>query len=203
MNRQYTRDDFLGMIERVKAALDQPAVTTDIIVGFPGESENDFLDTLDVARDCEFCKIHAFPFSPRPNTAAARWTRDFLPGTVVRERMARLARLERESSLAFRRRFLGRVERVIIENAGSTKQAPRREPHPVTPSGKPPADSVDGDSQPCDDQPIGLCSGRTDRYFPVHFEAASLQSGNVVFLRIEHVTPARTLGSLVGRKEAK
>jgi threonylcarbamoyladenosine tRNA methylthiotransferase MtaB len=202
MNRQYARDDFLSMIARVKKALDQPAVTTDVIVGFPGESEHDFLDTLDVARDCEFCKIHAFPFSPRPNTPAARWTKDFLPGTVMRERMARLARLERESSLAFRRRFLGRVERVIVENAGP-KQAPGRAPNPVTSPGKPPAVSVDDDSPPCDDQPIGLCSGRTDRYFPVHFEAASLQSGNVVFLRIEHVTPARTLGSLVGRKDAK
>jgi threonylcarbamoyladenosine tRNA methylthiotransferase MtaB len=202
MNRQYTRDNFLGMIERVKAALDQPAVTTDIIVGFPGETERDFLDTLDVARGCEFCKIHAFPFSPRPNTAAARWTRDFLPGTVVRERMARLAAVERKSSLAFRRRFLGRVERVIVEKAGEMRVAGRAR-HPVTLSDKPPAVSVDGDSQPCDDQLIGLCSGRTDRYFPVHFEAASLQSGDVVFVRIEEATPARTLGVLARRRDAK
>ena len=65
MNRQYTRSAFLDMIDRVYGALDRPAITTDIIVGFPGETEDDFQRTLAVAEYTEFAKIHAFPFSSR------------------------------------------------------------------------------------------------------------------------------------------
>ncbi len=70
----------------------------------------------DVAREAGFSKIHAFPFSPREGTAAARWQEAFVDPALVRDRMDRLAELERTLSLAFRRRFLGSCERVIVEN---------------------------------------------------------------------------------------
>jgi tRNA A37 methylthiotransferase MiaB len=72
MNRQYTRDDFVRMIDAVNAAFDRPALTTDIIVGFPGESDAEFSRTLDLVDRARFIHIHAFSYSPRPRTAAAR-----------------------------------------------------------------------------------------------------------------------------------
>ncbi len=120
MNRQYSRDAFLAMIDRVREALDRPAISTDLIVGFPGETEADFEASLTIARHAGFCKIHAFPFSPREQTAAARWQREFVPGPVVRERMQRVAELERELSLDFRRQFVGETERVIVERSEGT-----------------------------------------------------------------------------------
>lgn len=117
MNRQYTRSDFLEMTDRVRSVLDRPAVTTDILVGFPGETDHDFEDSLDVARYAGFCKIHAFPFSPREGTAAAKWKSSFVPDRVVKERMNELARVERDCSLRFRQSLVGETERVIVERS--------------------------------------------------------------------------------------
>ncbi|MCJ7544668.1 MAG: radical SAM protein [Phycisphaerae bacterium] len=66
MNRRYTVEQFLDAVARLRAALDRPAITTDILVGFPGEEEADFAATLAAARHAGFAKIHAFPFSPIP-----------------------------------------------------------------------------------------------------------------------------------------
>ncbi len=181
MNRQYTIDAFVDMVDRVRTVLDRPAISTDIIVGFPGEDEGDFQASLDVARQAEFCKIHAFPFSPRDKTAASRWQKDFVHPKVVRERMHRLADLERECSLSFRRRFIGEVERVIVE--------------------KPP--SLAAASAEC--RPV--FHGRADRYFAVHFDspgphsepghADGIHPGDMVTVRIDRVTPTRTHGTLL------
>jgi tRNA A37 methylthiotransferase MiaB len=181
MNRQYGRDEFVRLIERVNAVLDRPAITTDIIVGFPGETEKDFEATLEIARYAEFCKIHAFPFSPREKTAAARWKRDFVPPAVVRERMRRLAELECECSLAFRRRFIGELERVIVEHSRAF------------------------DDRVC--LPHNIHHGRADRYFEIHFEVGSQESGSprtdrarvgdLVAVRIDRVTPTQTHGTQV------
>jgi len=174
MNRQYTRNDYLAMIERVSRSLDRPAISTDIIVGFPGETEADFEATLDIAGQAAFCKIHAFPFSPREGTAASRWQADFIPAAVAQARVKRLAKLETEMSLHFRRRFVGRTERVIVEA------------------------SRPGDDDSC--RP--LLSGRSDRYFRVHFEddpgdTPAAEEGDVVTVRVDRVTPGRTFGTLL------
>ncbi len=174
MNRQYTREDFLDMLERVSHSLDRPAISTDIIAGFPGETEADFEASLEIARQAEFCKIHAFPFSPREQTAASRWQADFVPSALSRARLQRLAQLETELSLKFRRRFVGETERVIVEA-----------------------------SHPGDDDPFRpLHSGRSDRYFRIHFEddpddASGVEEGDIVTVRIDRVTPGRTLGTLL------
>jgi len=165
MNRQYSRDAFGRMVERVRAALDRPSITTDIIVGFPGETEADFGATLEIARFAEFCKIHAFRFSPREGTAAARWEREFVPSAIVAERMARLAEVEGEASLAYRRRLLGLTERVIVE--------PQRR------------NFVQG----------RLRHGCSDRYFSIHFEASDVRTGDLVRVRIDRVTATRTHGT--------
>lgn len=115
MNRQYTPDDFRRAIGRVRAACPDAAVTTDILVGFPGEGDSDFRATLEVARCAGFSKIHAFPFSPIGGTAAWSYRREAPPPAVVRARMTELAALERELAAAFRRRFVGRTVEALVE----------------------------------------------------------------------------------------
>ena len=115
MNRQYTRGGFLQMVERVNAAFDQPALTTDVIVGFPGETDDEFERTVEVVRAAGFIHVHAFPYSPRPGTAAARWTEQYVRGPIVNERIARLRDIAAEQSFAFRSGFVGETVEVIIE----------------------------------------------------------------------------------------
>ncbi len=166
MNRQYTRDDYMTMIDMVAKRLDRPSITTDIIVGFPGETEDDFQASLDMARYAHFSKIHAFPFSARDHTAAARWQQQFIPPTEIRSRMNRLAALESELSLTYRTQFIGHTERVLVER--------RR--------------SATGDG-------AVVCTGRADRYFEIHFEDHTARPGDLVNVRIDRVTPQRTHGS--------
>jgi len=115
MNRQYTRDQFLHLLDLVHQAFDRPALTTDIICGFPGETEEDFQQTLDVVDRAGFIHIHAFAFSPRPGTAAARWTRQFVDPAVTNERIHQLRSRAKAHSLSFRRQFLGDVVEVLTE----------------------------------------------------------------------------------------
>lgn len=115
MNRQYSRDDFLRLIDRIYAGFDRPALTTDIIVGFPAESEAAFQETLDVVERARFIQIHAFPFSPRPGTAAARWKGEYVPGPVVTERIDVLRSRASEFSREFRATFINQVVQLLVE----------------------------------------------------------------------------------------
>jgi len=93
MNRQYRIDAYLAAVDRVQHRLDPPAITTDLIVGFPGETDHDFEQTLELVDRVGFARVHAFPFSLRPGTAAERWQDEQLPHDVVRDRMRRLQAL--------------------------------------------------------------------------------------------------------------
>jgi tRNA A37 methylthiotransferase MiaB len=117
MNRQYTRDDFVRMIDDVRDAFDRPAITTDIIVGFPGETDEQYQQTLDVVQRVKFIHIHAFSFSARPGTAAARWTSDFVRGPIVNERINHLAACGLAHSYEFRKRFLGETVELLVERS--------------------------------------------------------------------------------------
>jgi len=124
MNRQYRVGDYLEMIDAVNGALTTPdrlppAITTDIICGFPGETEDDFERTVEVARRVGYLHMHVFPYSARRGTAAARWHDRFVAAPVIRSRVRRLIDLENDPddglSIRYRRRLLGRTVRVIIE----------------------------------------------------------------------------------------
>jgi threonylcarbamoyladenosine tRNA methylthiotransferase MtaB len=115
MNRQYTRDDYLRMIDDVGGAFDKPAITTDIIVGFPGETDEQFQQTLDVVGRVKFIHIHAFSYSPRPGTAAARWTADFVRGPVVNARINTLAACGLAHNYEYRRQFVGETVEILVE----------------------------------------------------------------------------------------
>jgi len=114
MRRGYTVREYLAAVERIRARFDLPALTTDVMVGFPGETEAQFGNTLRVCREVGFSRMHIFPFSPRPGTAAAD-----MPGRlrreVVRARERMLKAVADELALDFRRRLVGRTVRPLVE----------------------------------------------------------------------------------------
>jgi MiaB/RimO family radical SAM methylthiotransferase len=172
MNRQYTRTEFLRMLDEVRAAFDRPALTTDIIVGFPGETDAEFDRTLEVVDAAGFIHVHAFSYSPRPGTAAARWQRDVVRGPVVNERIDTLRDRAAAHSLAFRRQFVGQPVEVLVER-------------------EKPEDGEIGDSTG------GLRHGRSERYFAVHFDDPTARPGDSVCVRVNAVTMDRTLGTRI------
>jgi tRNA-2-methylthio-N6-dimethylallyladenosine synthase len=126
MRRSYRSERFLGIIERVRAAIPDSAITTDIIVGFPGETEEDFAATLDVVRAARFSSAFTFQYSQRPGTPAAELP-DQLPKAVVQERYERLVALQDEISWQENRRQEGRVLDVLVaEGEGRKDEATHR-----------------------------------------------------------------------------
>ena len=115
MNRQYTVKDFLKSIENINLQLDRPAITTDIIVGFPGETIQDFAQSLSVAKLAGFSKIHIFPYSKRSGTAAAK-LQEQVDKKVITQRILALRQLEKQLAEKFRKQFVGETAEVLIEN---------------------------------------------------------------------------------------
>lgn len=114
MRRRYTIERFLKTIEQMRTHLDNPAFTTDVIVGFPGETDQEFEETLQACRDAAFMKIHIFPFSPRRGTPAATLPEQ-VHGTVREARMQMLERLERELAQQYYASLVGSETEVLIE----------------------------------------------------------------------------------------
>jgi len=117
MKRRWGSRLFTGRCQLVREMLDNPAITTDIIVGFPGETDADFEATCRVAGECGFSKIHIFPFSPRKGTPAAEMA-DRVPAEVKNERCDRLAQLEAELRTTYFQSLVGRRLTVLIEGQG-------------------------------------------------------------------------------------
>jgi tRNA-2-methylthio-N6-dimethylallyladenosine synthase len=115
MHRGYTAERYLQRLADARAQIADLAVTTDIIVGFPGETEDDFERTLEVAAAAAYDSAYTFQFSPRPGTEAATMTDAFVPADVVADRFERLKVVVERSALARHRDRIGRVEEVIVE----------------------------------------------------------------------------------------
>jgi threonylcarbamoyladenosine tRNA methylthiotransferase MtaB len=116
MKRRYRSAGFLERCRRIRAALDRPAFTTDIILGFPGETEADFEDTCRLVRAVGFARLHLFSYSPRHGTEAADFG-ERVPPALVAERRARLLAIERETAEAYCRSLVGRRLDVLVEGA--------------------------------------------------------------------------------------
>jgi tRNA-2-methylthio-N6-dimethylallyladenosine synthase len=126
MRRSYRREKYLGIIERVRAAMPDAAISTDIIVGFPGETEDDFVQTLEVVREARFAAAFTFQYSIRPGTPAATMP-DQVPPAVVRERYERLVDVVNEISWAENQALIGsRVELLVAEGEGRKDAATLR-----------------------------------------------------------------------------
>jgi threonylcarbamoyladenosine tRNA methylthiotransferase MtaB len=114
MGRRYRSADILGIVERLNRVLTDVSYTTDVIVGFSGETDEDFEQTVAICRKVGFSKVHIFPYSDREGTPAAK-----MPGKIARETMAerlrRLAAVEKDLALAYKQRFVGREVEVLTE----------------------------------------------------------------------------------------
>jgi tRNA-2-methylthio-N6-dimethylallyladenosine synthase len=120
MRRAYRRDKYLGILAKVRAAIPDAAITTDIIVGFPGETESDFADTLDVVRRARFAGAFTFRYSIRPGTPAAAMGAQ-VPPDIVQDRYERLTALVEETSLEGNQRFAGREVEVLVADGEGRK----------------------------------------------------------------------------------
>lgn len=116
MNRKYTRQMFLDSVYRLKEASPDFTFTTDLIVGFPGETQEDFEETLAVMHEVQFAKVHMFPYSPRERTRAALYKQ--LPPEVIVERKQELMRVAEQIAYKLRERYIGQKMRVLTENLG-------------------------------------------------------------------------------------
>jgi tRNA-2-methylthio-N6-dimethylallyladenosine synthase len=126
MRRSYRQDRFLGIVDRVRAAMPEAAITTDIIVGFPGETDDDFEQTLHVVREARFAGAFTFQYSPRPGTPAATMA-DQVPKAVVQERYERLVALQDDIAWSENKRQVGRrVELLVAEGEGKKDEATHR-----------------------------------------------------------------------------
>jgi len=122
MRRSYRAEKYLGILDRVRAAMPHAAITTDIIVGFPGETEDDFAATLDVVRRSRFAAAFTFQYSPRPGTPAAELDHQ-IPKDVVQERYQRLIDLQEAISLEENSALVGSTVELLVATGEGRKDA--------------------------------------------------------------------------------
>lgn len=122
MHRGYTGERFLSKLAQARETIPDVAITTDIIIGFPGETDEDFEQTMAVAAAAEFDNAYTFIFSPRPGTEAAEMTDKFVNQDVAVERYERLRTVIQRSALAKNEARIGRIEEVVVE--GPSKKNP-------------------------------------------------------------------------------
>jgi threonylcarbamoyladenosine tRNA methylthiotransferase MtaB len=115
MNRKYTKQIFLETIHRLKNAAPDFTFTTDVIVGFPGETEGDFEETLEIMREVKFAKVHMFPYSPRARTRAATYPNQ-VPQAVMNERRQIVLRESEKQAFELRESYVGKKMKVLIED---------------------------------------------------------------------------------------
>lgn len=125
MNRRYTKESYLALVEKIKKAVPDISLTTDIIVGFPGETEEDFLETMDVVRKVQYDSAFTFIYSKRTGTPAAVME-DQVPEDVVKDRFDRLLKEVQEISRERSSRFTGSVQEILVEGVNE------QDPHLVT-----------------------------------------------------------------------
>ena len=120
MNRRYTKEQYLDLVDRIRAKVPDISLTTDIIVGFPGETEEDFLETLDVVRRVRYDSAFTFQYSRRTGTPAAAME-DQIPVDVVKDRFSRLLTLVQEKGRENSSRFQGTIQEILVEDENREK----------------------------------------------------------------------------------
>lgn len=176
MRRSYRSDRFLSIVEKVRAHLPNASITTDIIVGFPGESEQDFEETLEVVRKSRFSAAYTFQYSRRPGTPAATMPNQIAP-EVVAERYTRLHQLQQEISGEINQAAIGKTYEVLVS-----------------------------DHEGRHDQARARLNGRTPDFRLVHFEVdqkdgRSVRPGDMAKVQIESATPNFMVGELRSVRE--
>jgi tRNA-2-methylthio-N6-dimethylallyladenosine synthase len=171
MRRSYRREKYVGIIDRVRAAIPDAAITTDIIVGFPGETEADFAQTLEVVERARFASAYTFQYSKRPGTPAAV-LEDQVPREVVQDRYERLVALVTEIAWQENKRRVGRtVELLVSEGEGRKDEQTHRR------SGRAPDNrlvhftAVDGEGRPVEVRPGDVVEVEVTYAAPHHLVA--------------------------------
>jgi tRNA-2-methylthio-N6-dimethylallyladenosine synthase len=121
MRRGYTRGEYLDRLQRLQARSSGVALSTDIIVGFPGETEDEFSDTLELLRQVGYDEIYSFIYSPRPQTVADKIFDDDIPNEIKKDRLTRVQSLQREISLSKNRQKIGNVEEILVDGRSKLK----------------------------------------------------------------------------------
>jgi tRNA-2-methylthio-N6-dimethylallyladenosine synthase len=172
MRRSYRSEKFLGILDRVRAKIPHAAISTDIIVGFPGETEEDFQETLRVVEQARFASAFTFQYSIRPGTPAATMAAQ-VPKAVVQDRYDRLVALQERISLEENQKQLGRTVEVLVSTGEGKK---------------------DGETH--------RMSGRAEDSRLVHFEvpagSPTPRPGDVVTVEITHAAPFHLLADAPG-----
>ncbi len=115
MRRGYTRQEYLNRIQRLRERCPNVALSTDIIVGFPGETDAEFAQTLELLEELEYDEIFSFAYSPRPQTVSAKLYADDIPQNIKKERLTKVQMLQRRVSLAKNRRTIGNIEEILVD----------------------------------------------------------------------------------------
>src|SRR5512139_1233243 len=156
MRRSYRQERFLGIIDRVRAAMPEAAITTDIIVGFPGETEEDFLETMKVVERARFSGAFTFQYSKRPGTPAAV-LEDQVPREVVQDRYERLVALVNDIAWEENKKIVGHtVELLVAEGEGRKDAATQRHTGRARDNRLVHFTAVDGEGRPIDVRPGDL-----------------------------------------------
>ena len=116
MRRRHTREDYLALVDRLRAAMPDIALSTDMIVGFPGESDADFDETLSLTATVRYHSMFSFKYSPRPNTLALKRLPDDVPEVEKTRRIVALQSLQREIQAGLHEQAVGRVESVLVDS---------------------------------------------------------------------------------------
>ena len=116
MQRGYNQQKFLDKVDLAISSIKDVSLTTDVIVGFPGETEEDFEETLSVLRYSKFDAVYMFQFSPRPGTKANEYKDEFIKKDVIRDRFMRLKKIQTQISHDRYKRFIGTKQRLLVEN---------------------------------------------------------------------------------------
>ena len=133
MNRRYTRERYLGLVQKVRSTCPDIALSTDIIVGFPGETEDDFLDTLRLVQEVGYNQAFTFIYSKREGTPAAMMADD-TPREVIQDRFDRLVEAVQEGAYRANQAYQGSVQPVLVEGASKRDSGllVGKSPHNVT-----------------------------------------------------------------------
>ena len=121
MNRKYTKEQYLNLIDRIKAKIPDVAFSTDIIVGFPGETEENFEDTLDVARKVNFEQIFMFIYSRRVGTVADRMENQ-IPEEIKHKRFEKLKKLYEDNIQENNQKYVGTIQKILVEGQSKNNE---------------------------------------------------------------------------------
>lgn len=166
MNRHYTKEDYLLLIDKLKKAIPDIAITTDIIVGFPGETEEDFEDTLDICRKVRYSSAFTFIYSKRSGTPAAAMENQ-VPEDLVKERFDRLLAVVNECSAEFAQQLTGQVLPVLVEERDRENEENKN-----------------------------YLTGRLDNNLLVHFEGEDELIGKIINVKLDECKGFYYIGSI-------